>query len=132
MCGDAANEENIAKLMNGQKANLIVTDPPYNVNYQGGITSRRKQKSKRTLYNDDLPPDVYFPMLQTALTHAANYSEPEASLYLCHADYHIPALRSVLTAADFEVRAVLIWAKQHFVLNYARYKTQHEPILYCH
>ena len=132
MCGDASNEEHVATLMDGQKANLIFTDPPYNVNYQGGVKDRQKKTRNRALYNDDLPLEVYLSMLQAALTHAATYSEPEASLYLCHADHHIAALKSVLTAADFDVRSVLIWAKQHFVLNYARYKTQHEPILYCH
>ena len=131
MCGDAAILQNVEQLMDGQKANLIFTDPPYNVNYQGGIKNRRKGKS-RTVCNDDLPLEAYYQLLQNALSHAAACSQPEASLYLCHSDQHLAGLQSVLAAADFTVRAVLVWAKQHFVLNYSRYKTQHEPILYCH
>src|SRR5262249_9120845 len=114
MCGDAANSDDVAQLMDGQKAHLIFIDPPYNLNYQGGVKNRRKKNQRRTIYNDDLPPDVYFSMLQAALSHAATYSEPEASLYLCHSDHQVPVLRTVLAAADFDVRAVLVWAKQHF------------------
>ncbi|HVV69598.1 MAG TPA: DNA methyltransferase [Gammaproteobacteria bacterium] len=118
--------------MAGQKANLVFTDPPYNVDYKGGIKNRRKGKTRRNIYNDNLPIEVYTQLLQAALTNMATYSEPDASLYLCHSDQYLPLIQSALTGADYCVRAVLVWAKQHFVFNYSRYKTQHEPILYCH
>ncbi len=131
MCGDATVQADVEQLMDGQSANLIFTDPPYNVDYKGGVKNRRKGKS-RSIYADNLPLEVYYQLLQAALNNMADYSEPEASLYLCNVDQHLPALHTVLTNADFCVRAILVWAKQHFVLNYSRYKTQHEPILYCH
>jgi DNA modification methylase len=134
MCGDAACQRDVEQLMGTVKANLIFTDPPYNVNYQGikHIKKRSKKMADRTLYNDNLSPEAYFSLLQAALTNAATYSELDASLYLCNADLNFSALQSILTTADYTLRSVLVWVKQHFVLNFARYKTQHEPILYCH
>lgn len=132
MCGDAANLDDVTQLMEEQKADLIFFDPPYNVNYQGGIESRRRKNIDRSLHNDDLPLEAYLNLLKNSISHASCCAVPEASLYLCCANQYLPEISQVLHAVDFSIRSVLIWAKQHFVLNYGRYKNQHESILYCH
>jgi DNA modification methylase len=132
MCGDASLESDVAQLMGDKKANLIFTDPPYNVNYQGCPKHRHTSGKKRALQNDDLDDVSYYALITAALKNAALFSTTEASLYLCHACRYAPELELALSTAGFTMRCQIIWAKQHFVLNFSRYKTQHEPILYCH
>lgn len=119
MCGDATKIEDVEKLMNGQKADMVFTDPPYGVSYEG------KTKDKLTIQNDENT-DVF----AQALPNIVTLSKGGASFYVCcppgnnFKDFFLP----------FEeychLSATIIWAKNQFVLGHGDYHYQHEPILY--
>jgi DNA modification methylase len=128
MCGDATSPADIARLMNGEKADLVFTDPPYNVDYlqaHGTFKGRRVQ-------NDNMNPAAYLQFLQTAFAHAVAVAKPEASWYVCHASQFQDLVKQALESNHLIIRSQIIWTKNHFVLNRGRYKTQHEPIYYAY
>ena len=128
MCGDATIPEDLSKLMNGAKADLVFTDPPYNVDY---IQERGNFKG-RSIQNDNMNPEAYLQFLQTAFASAVTVVKPEAAWYVCHASQFQDLVKQALEANHLLIRSQLIWTKNHFVLNRSRYKTQHEPIFYAH
>lgn len=128
MCGDATSPEDLERLMAGTRADLVFTDPPYNVDYTGVAGA----ELARRLQNDHLEKDDYHRFLQAAFSQAARWMKPEASLYVCHASQSQDLVQQALEASGFLIRAQIVWAKNHFVLNRGRYKTQHELIFYAH
>ena len=122
-CGDATDPAVIDRATGGRIADLLLTDPPYNVAYQG------KTDAKMTLANDDLG-DGYHAFLTNALTASATRLRPGAGFYLWHADTHGLVVRQAAAAAGLAVRQVLVWAKSAFALGHADYHWQHEPCLY--
>ena len=114
--------------MDGVKADLIFTDPPYNVDYlqaHGAFKGRRIQ-------NDHMNPQAYLQFLQTAFASAVTVVKPEAAWYVCHASQFQDLVKQALESNHLLIRSQIIWAKNHFVLNRGRYKTQHEPIYYAY
>lgn len=128
MCGDATSSTDLTQLMNGDKADLIFTDPPYNVDYlqaHGAFKGRRIQ-------NDHMNPEAYLQFLQTAFAQAVAVAKPEASWYVCHASQFQDLVKQALESNQLIIRSQIIWTKNHFVLNRGRYKMQHEPIVYAY
>lgn len=126
MCGDATVAADVARLMDGVCANLVFTDPPYNVDYaQRAVGNRR-------IANDNLSDDEYRQFLQTAVACVLPHVKADASWYLCHASQSQDLVKQALEANQLVVRSQIIWAKNNFVLNRARYKTQHELIFYAY
>jgi len=112
--------------MNGQKADLVFTDPPYNVDYQGYTEEKLKiQGEKKTAEQFQEFLASVFSSYQWAL-------KPEASLYVCHPSSWQREFQEALESSDFEVRCQIIWAKNTFAWGFGRYKFQHEPFFYCH
>jgi len=124
MCGDSTNEEDVQKLMDGQLADMIFTDPPYNVNYQGST------KDKLTIENDNMDSELFYQFLNAAYRNMANSIRNGGAIYVCHADIEWYAFRKALVENGFLLKQCLIWVKNSFILSRSDYHWQHEPILY--
>lgn len=126
MCGDATVAEDIAALMDGVSAHLLVTDPPYNVDYTGGPGGERAE-----IKNDSMSDSNYESFLYTALSNAIAVLEPGGSYYLWHADGDPGrVVRNACHRAGLLVRQCLIWLKQSATLGRHDYQWQHEPCLH--
>ena len=126
LCGDSTNVNDVARLMNQDKADLVFSDPPYNVAYQGGT------EDEMTIQNDDMGEADYIAFMDAFFTRFRDAVKESASLYICHASAWQLETEAALRRAGFEVRNPIIWAKNCSAFGFARYKFQHEPIFYCH
>ena len=126
LCGDATQPADIAQLMQAERADLVFTDPPYNVDYTGYT------KQKLTLKGDRMPEDEFRRFLRTSFDNYRTVIKPGASLYVCHASSVQRDFQDAIESAGFAVRCQIIWAKNTFAWGFGRYKFQHEPIYYCH
>jgi DNA modification methylase len=126
LVGDATNRDDVAKLMAGDAADLIFTDPPYNCGYEGYT------KDKLTIRNDDMTSEQFDRFLRDSFATLRAVVKPGASLYVCHSSSWQREFQNALETVGFEVRCQIIWAKNTFAWGFGRYKFQHEPIFYCH
>lgn len=124
ICGDATNMKHIQTLMNDEKADMVFTDPPYNVDYEGKTEDALKIK------NDKMGDSEFKDFLQKVFNNYFAVSKPGSAIYVCHADSNGLAFRSTLLEAGWLLKQCLIWAKQQFVMGRQDYHWQHEPILY--
>ena len=122
MCGDAASAEDVAALMDGKKANLIVTDPPYNVAFRSG--------SGLSIQNDSMKGDEFYTFLYNSFTQMAAHLEKGGAAYVFHADTEGLNFRKAFVDAGFHLAGVCIWVKNSLVLGRSDYQWQHEPVLY--
>lgn len=121
VCGDSTKAETFDLLMDGKQANLTVTDPPYNVNYEG-----RAGKIK----NDNMADDKFYQFLLAAFAHTEKAMAKDASIYVFHADTEGLNFRRAFSDAGFYLSGTCIWKKQSLVLGRSPYQWQHEPILF--
>lgn len=122
LCGDATNKENLKKLMGQEKANLVVTDPPYNVDFESasGLKIKNDKQSSEKFYN----------FLLFSFKNMAQHLAEGASAYVFHADTEGLNFRKAFINAGFHLSGVCIWAKNSFVMGRSPYQWCHEPILY--
>ena len=121
VCGDSTDPVLVDLLMDGKKANLVVTDPPYNVAY---IAKAGK------IQNDNLKDGEFYQFLLNAFTNMASAMAQDASIYVFHADTEGLNFRRAFKDAGLYLSGVCIWAKQSLVLGRSPYQWKHEPILY--
>jgi DNA modification methylase len=126
LCGDATSASDIAKLMAGDAADLVFTDPPYNVNYQSYTDEHL------TIKNDKMTPEQFQQFLESTFRSYRTVVKPGASLYVCHGSSMQREFQGAMETAGFQVRCQIIWAKNTFAWGFGRYKFQHEPIFYGH
>jgi DNA modification methylase len=126
LVGDATNVEEVARLMGNERADLVFTDLPYNIDYHGRTAERL------TIANDRMSPEEFVVFLEAAFGALRTAVKPTASIYVCHGSRYQREFQNALEAAGFEVRCQIIWAKHTFSLGWGRYRFQHEPIFYCH
>lgn len=124
MCGDATLLSDVQTLMDGQLAEMVFTDPPYNVNYTGGTGDQL------TIKNDNMPADQFNIFLRDAFTAMLAVTAPGGAIYVCHADSEGANFRGALSAAGWLQKQCLIWVKNQFVIGRQDYQWRHEPILY--
>lgn len=140
MVGDSTKAEQVAELMGGEQADLLVTDPPYNVNYGSrGKTYQEKAsqgleyscgKDDRTILNDNMDDQSFREFLTDAMEAAEESMRPGAAFYIWHADTEGFNFRAAVKAVGMELKQNLIWVKNTLVLGRQDYQWIHEPCLY--
>lgn len=121
ICGNSTKEETYKALLGDTKVNLVVTDPPYNVNYEG---------SAGKIKNDDMEDSAFYQFLYAAFTQAEKVMANDSSIYVFHADTEGYNFRKAFKDAGFYLSGTCIWKKQSLVLGRSPYQWQHEPILF--
>lgn len=124
MCGDSTVLEDVEKLMGGVQADMLLTDPPYNVNYEG------KTKDKLKIKNDKMDNDNFRQFLIDAFSNADMVMKPGAVFYIWHADSEGYNFRGACFDVSWTVRQCLIWNKNSMVMGRQDYQWKHEPCLY--
>lgn len=124
MCGDSTRAADVETLMGGAMADMLVTDPPYNVDYTG------KTKEELKIQNDAMQSENFVAFLSAAFENARNAMKEGGAFYVWHASRTQTEFETALKKNDLEVRQQLIWVKQAMVLGRQDYQWRHEPCFY--
>ncbi len=124
ICGDCQSKRVVDALMQGAKADLCVTDPPYNVSYVG------ETEDMMTIDNDDMSNDEFLSFLRQVFKSIKGVMKPGAGIYVFHADTEGSNFRRAFVEAGFKFAQCCIWVKSSFAMGRQDYQWQHEPILY--
>ncbi|GHU53727.1 adenine methyltransferase [Clostridia bacterium] len=121
LVGDSTNAADVARLMDGKKANLLLTDFPYNVNYEGKAGK---------IQNDNMSQEDFYKFLLTVFTNVEAVMDDEASCYIFHSDTNGEWFRRAFREAGFKLSGVCQWVKPSLVLGRSPYQWQNEPVLF--
>jgi DNA modification methylase len=121
MCGDSTNSKQVATLLDGNEVDMIFTDPPYNVDYEG---------TAGKIKNDKMEDDSFYLFLYEAFHNMFEHTKPGGAIYVCHADTEGLNFRNAFKNAGYKLAECLIWVKNALVLGRQDYHWRHEPILY--
>ncbi|GHU68126.1 methyltransferase [Clostridia bacterium] len=122
LCGDSTNPTDVARLMDGKKANLCVTDPPYACSYEGG--------TGMTIMNDNLKGEAFYTFLLNAFKNVYNSLTDGGAFYSFHSDAEKVNFYNAAVAAGFHYSTTCVWVKDTLVLGRMDYQMRHEPVLY--
>jgi site-specific DNA-methyltransferase (adenine-specific) len=122
LCGDSTNAQHMARLMDGKQADLWLTDPPYNVNYEGGTGLK--------IQNDNMSDSDFRQFLRDVYATATTALRPGAAFYIWHADSEGYNFRGAAHDVGWQIRQCLIWLKSSLVMGRQDYQWKHEPCLY--
>jgi len=121
MCGDSTKKQDVQRLLDGQKIDMIFTDPPYNVDYEG---------TAGKIKNDKMEDNNFYLFLYDAFTNMFEATKAGGAIYVCHADTEGINFRNAFKNAGFKLAECLVWVKNALVLGRQDYHWRHEPILY--
>lgn len=124
ICGDSTDVQVLERLMGGAEADMLLTDPPYNVAYEG------KTKDRMKIANDNMGDEEFLNFLRSAFSAAATVLKPGGAYYIWHASTEAANFQKAATEALGDVRSVLVWVKNVAVLSRQDYHWRHEPCLY--
>ncbi|HAP4651716.1 TPA: site-specific DNA-methyltransferase, partial [Enterococcus faecalis] len=131
LCGDATKAADVEKLLQGKKANLVVTDPPYNV----AVKSENKElneSGREKIMNDDMSDEEFNQFLTAVFNNYANAMENDSAIYVFHGSSYQREFESSMNAAGIVVRSQCIWVKNNATFGWSQYRWQHEPVFYAH
>ena len=123
LCADSTNTENVKLLMDGKKANVCITDPPYACNYTGGTGMK--------IMNDNLKGEEFYQFRLSAFKNAYENLADGAAIYIFHSDAEKVNFYNAVIAAGFHYSTTCIWVKQSLVLGRFDYQMRHEPVIYA-
>jgi site-specific DNA-methyltransferase (adenine-specific) len=124
LCGDATQTDSFEKLMQGELAGMVITDPPYNVAYEG------KTKDALTIENDSMGNDDFYKFLYDFYTALTSAVKKGASIYVWHASSEVINFGKAMVDAGWLLKQQLIWVKNSMVMGRQDYQWKHEPCLY--
>ncbi|APB37967.1 site-specific DNA-methyltransferase [Heyndrickxia coagulans] len=124
ICGDSTDIKAISRLMDGQLASMVFTDPPYNVNYEG------KTEESLKIMNDKMDDKQFYQFLFDLYTSMFSVTEEGGAIYVCHADSEGQNFRRAMVESGWLLKQCIIWVKNQIVIGRQDYQWQHEPILY--
>jgi DNA modification methylase len=133
LCGDSTNPDDVARLMNGQRASLLATDPPYLVDYSGGNHPASKANRKETRdkhWDDYVDPETSVEFFQKFLALALEHLKPHSAIYQWHAHRRQALVEQAWTQCGLLVHQQIIWQKARGVLTHSHYLWSHEPCFY--
>jgi DNA modification methylase len=135
LCGDSASAEDVGRLMNGLKASMVNTDPPYNVSYYGGHRPRADARPKKCkqwegIYFDDMPQEEYEQWLRGIFRNMANVLEEKGVVYVWNGHRQFGPMHRMLWDMGVLVSCVITWVKERFSIGYGDYNQQSEFCLY--
>lgn len=130
MCGDSTSADDVAKLMNGEKADMVFTDPPWNVNYGAVKEDNAMGYKVRTILNDHMETDEFKKFMKSVFTVMNGSSKPGAMTYVVMSAQEWGNLMLTLGESGFHWSSTIIWNKDHFVMSRKDYHTKYEPIWY--
>ena len=123
LCADSTKPEDVKRLMDGKKANVCITDPPYACNYTGGTGMK--------IMNDNLKGEEFYQFLLSAFKNAYENLADGAAIYIFHSDAEKVNFYNAVVAAGFHYSTTCIWVKQSLVLGRFDYQMRHEPVIYA-
>lgn len=124
ICGDSTDPDVLQRLTNGAEMDLVLTDPPYNVDYEG------KTKDALKIQNDKMTDANFYAFLYDVFKNLYQVTKPGGVAYIFHADMESVNFRSAFRAVDFHLHEILIWNKNTMILGHCDYQWKHEPIIY--
>jgi DNA modification methylase len=131
MCGDSTNKQDVHRLMEGQKAALVVTDPPYNVAFESD-SAELAADGLESIMNDDMPLEQFVAFLDAVFANYSAIMDPKAAIYVFHPSLYQREFENAMNKAGIVVRTQCIWVKNAASFGFAQYKFKHEPVFYAH
>ncbi len=134
MCGDSTDPEDVKRLMAGGEADMVVTDPPYNVDYAGKnealSTLDKQNRITREIENDKMSSDAFDEFLKKAYQNLSNSLKAGGAFYIWYAQNNTRNFYHAFEDTELEVHQALVWVKNNIVLSRSDYQWQHEPCIY--
>ncbi|MED2976603.1 site-specific DNA-methyltransferase [Bacillus swezeyi] len=129
VCGDATNLEDVQKLMQGTKSDLVVTDPPYNVAVKSD-SKKLNDDGHASILNDEMAADQFDEFLRDVFQNYSKVMEDKAAIYVFHPSAYQIAFENEMRNAGLDIRTQCIWVKNSPTFGWAQYRYQHEPVFY--
>lgn len=126
LCGDSTKKDDLAKLMDGKKANCVFTDPPYNVNYKG-----TGENTTNTILNDSMSDEEFDTFLHEVFQRYSENSEENAAWYVFHSSSTQDQFKKEIENSGWKVKTQIIWNKPNASMGWGDYRMKHEPMFYC-